>query len=114
MDTFIARGGRAGAAGNHAHGGAAAAALVGAPATIVMPSDAPVPKIDNTRALGAEIVFYDRYAESREAIGTAIALEHGATIVPPFSGKSGGVQSSSEAGEAPVSNSRSRAHPIPS
>ena len=80
----IARGVLAWSSGNHAQGVAAAAALVGAPATIVMPSDAPVPKIDNTRALGAEIVFYDRYTESREAIGTAIARERGATIVPPY------------------------------
>ena len=80
----IARGVLAWSSGNHAQGVAAAAALVGAPATIVMPSDAPMPKIENTRALGAEIVFYDRYAESREAIGTAIAQERGATIVPPY------------------------------
>jgi threonine dehydratase len=70
--------------GNHAQGVAAAAAIVGAPATIVMPSDAPPPKIENTKALGAETVFYDRYSESREEIGTALAKESGATIVPPY------------------------------
>jgi len=70
--------------GNHAQGVAAAAALVGAPATIVMPSDAPAPKIANTRALGAEIVFYDRYTESRERIGANIAADKGATIVRPY------------------------------
>ena len=70
--------------GNHAQGVAAAAALVGAPATIVMPSDAPAPKIANTRALGAEVVLYDRYAESREAIGASIAEDKGATIVRPY------------------------------
>lgn len=83
-DTDVERGVVAWSSGNHAQGVAAAAALVGAPATIVMPSDAPAPKVENTRALGAEIVFYDRYAESREAIGGAIAEEKGATIVRPY------------------------------
>lgn len=83
-DDDARRGVVAWSSGNHAQGVAAAAALVGAPATIVMPSDAPAPKIDNTRALGAEIVFYDRYTESREAIGTALAEENGATIVRPY------------------------------
>lgn len=83
-DADVGRGVVAWSSGNHAQGVAAAAALVGAPATIVMPSDAPAPKVENTRALGAEIVFYDRYAESREAIGGAIADEKGATIVRPY------------------------------
>lgn len=80
----VTRGVLAWSSGNHAQGVAAAAALVGAPATIVMPSDAPTPKVENTRTLGAEVVFYDRYTESREDIGTAIAKERGATIVPPY------------------------------
>ncbi|HEX9648678.1 MAG TPA: threonine/serine dehydratase [Alphaproteobacteria bacterium] len=70
--------------GNHAQGVAAAAGLLGIPATIVMPSDAPAPKLDNTRALGAEVVLYDRYAESREDIGTRIAEQRGATIIKPY------------------------------
>jgi len=70
--------------GNHAQGVAAAAAMLGAAATIVMPNDAPRPKLDNTRALGAEVVLYDRDTESREAIGAAIAEERGATIVRPY------------------------------
>jgi len=70
--------------GNHAQGVAAAAGLVGAPAVIVMPSDAPALKIDNTRALGAEVVLYDRALESREAIAGRIQAERGATLVPPF------------------------------
>jgi threonine dehydratase len=70
--------------GNHAQAVAKAAALVGAPAVIVMPADAPAMKIDNTRALGAEVVLYDRATESREAIAGAILAERGATLVPPF------------------------------
>jgi threonine dehydratase len=70
--------------GNHAQGVAAAAGLLGTPATIVMPSDTPGPKLDSTRALGAEVVLYDRYTESREDIGTRIAGELGATIVKPY------------------------------
>ncbi|PJG46430.1 pyridoxal-5'-phosphate-dependent protein [Sphingobium sp. LB126] len=70
--------------GNHAQGVAAAARLLGMPATIVMPADAPAIKIGNTRALGAEIIFYDRATQSREAIATAIALERGAVIVPSY------------------------------
>lgn len=70
--------------GNHAQGVAAAAGLLGMPAVIVMPADAPAIKIANTRALGAEIVLYDRFTESREAIATAIASERGAIIVPSY------------------------------
>ena len=70
--------------GNHAQGVAAAAAVFGIPAVIVMPNDTPAVKIRNTRELGGEIVFYDRYRESREEIGSKIAKERGATIVPPY------------------------------
>lgn len=70
--------------GNHAQAVAAAAASFGVPATIVMPSDAPAPKIANTRALGAEVVLYDRDTQSREEIGTTLAAERGAVIIPPF------------------------------
>lgn len=70
--------------GNHAQGVAAAAGLLDIPATIVMPSDTPKPKLDGTRALGAEVVPYDRYTESREEIGARIAGERGATIVKPY------------------------------
>ncbi|MBK3804136.1 pyridoxal-phosphate dependent enzyme [Azospirillum brasilense] len=70
--------------GNHAQGVAAAAALLGMPAVIVMPSDAPALKIANTRGYGAEVVLYDRWTESREAIATAIAEERGAATVPPY------------------------------
>jgi threonine dehydratase len=70
--------------GNHAQGVAAAAALFGMPALIVMPSDAPRPKIEGTRALGAEIVNYDRVREDREAIASKICAERGAVLVKPF------------------------------
>ena len=70
--------------GNHAQGVAAAAALVGAPALIVMPSDSPQVKVDGVIAFGGEVRMYDRWTESREAIGAAIAIERGAVLVPPF------------------------------
>ena len=70
--------------GNHAQGVAAAARLLGIPATIVMPADAPAIKLRNTEALGAEIVRYDRQRESREEIAAAIAMERGAVLVPSF------------------------------
>ena len=70
--------------GNHAQGVAAAARLLDMPATIVMPRDAPRPKHERTRALGAEIVLYDREREDREAIARGIAAERGAVVVPPY------------------------------
>lgn len=79
-----ARGVVAYSSGNHAQGVSCAARLLGIRATIVMPADAPRIKLDNTRALGGEIVLYDRDRESREAIGARIAAETGATLVPAF------------------------------
>jgi threonine dehydratase len=70
--------------GNHAQGVAAAAHLFGMPAVIVMPSDAPRPKIEGTRAFGATIVEYDRVREDREAIAAKICAERGAVLVRPF------------------------------
>ncbi|MFC6688175.1 threonine ammonia-lyase [Jhaorihella thermophila] len=70
--------------GNHAQGVAMAAHLHGVPAVIVMPSDAPRIKIDNTRELGAEVVLYDRATESREEIGAALAEERGLTLIKPY------------------------------
>lgn len=70
--------------GNHAQGVAYAAKLLGAPAVIVMPADAPEIKIANTRAYGAEVVTYDRNGEDREAIGRRIRDERGSTLVPPY------------------------------
>ncbi|GGE04869.1 serine/threonine dehydratase [Polymorphobacter glacialis] len=70
--------------GNHAQGVALAARLLALRATIIMPRDAPAVKVERTRADGAEVIFYDRLTEKREAIGAALAAERGATIVPPF------------------------------
>ena len=70
--------------GNHARGVAIAARRLGIRAIIVMPSDAPQVKIEGTRAEGAEIIFYDRRTESREAIAAKISAETGATVVPSF------------------------------
>jgi threonine dehydratase len=70
--------------GNHAQGVAHAAALCGAPAVIIMPSDAPAIKIANTKAYGAEVQLYDRHGGDREAIGRRFAAERGAILVPPF------------------------------
>ncbi len=70
--------------GNHAQGVAAAAKLLGMPAVIVMPADAPRPKRERTAALGAEVVLYDRDTEDRAGIAKKIMQDRGATLVPPF------------------------------
>jgi len=70
--------------GNHAQGVALAAAEFGVPSVIIMPGDAPRLKIDNTRALGAEVVLYDRDREDRDAIGARLSAERGLTLVKPF------------------------------
>lgn len=70
--------------GNHAQGVAYAARLHGAPAVIIMPSNAPAVKIANTRALGAEVILYDRATESREEIGNRISAERGLTLIRPY------------------------------
>lgn len=79
-----ARGVVAYSSGNHAQGVAAAAQAVGTRALIVMPSDSPTVKVDGVRAFGGEVRFYDRWSESREAIGAEIAAERGSILVPPF------------------------------
>jgi threo-3-hydroxy-L-aspartate ammonia-lyase len=70
--------------GNHAQAVAIAAALLGTTATIVMPEDAPPAKLDATRGYGAEVVLYDRWAESREEIGARLAEERGLELVRPY------------------------------
>lgn len=80
----LARGVVAWSSGNHAQAVALAARMLGAPATIVMPSDAPESKVAATRGYGAVVSFYDRYAGDREALGRTLADEHGLTIVPPY------------------------------
>src|SRR6202043_3756121 len=70
--------------GNHAQGVAAAAALFGTPALIVMPRDVPAAKLAGTRAHGAEVVFYDRVKDDREAIAARVCAERGAILIKPF------------------------------
>ena len=70
--------------GNHAQAVALSASLLGMPATIVMPSDAPATKVAATRGYGGEVVLYDRYTEDREAIGCQLAEERGMTLIPPY------------------------------
>ena len=70
--------------GNHARGVAIAARRLGIRAVIVMPADAPQVKVEGTRSEGAEIIFYDRRTESREAIADRISAKTGATVVPSF------------------------------
>lgn len=79
-----ARGVIAFSSGNHAQGVALAARMHGVAAVIIMPADAPRLKIDNTRALGAEVVLYDRTREDRDAIGDRLAQDRGLTLIKPF------------------------------
>ncbi|MDK3017183.1 threonine ammonia-lyase [Pseudodonghicola flavimaris] len=70
--------------GNHAQGVAMAARRHGVAAVIIMPADAPKMKIDNTRALGAEVVLYDRANEDRDALGAKLSADRGLTLIKPF------------------------------
>ena len=71
--------------GNHAQGVACAAQAHNVPAVIVMPADAPRLKIDNTRAMGAEVVLYDRAGgESREAVAAPFVEGRGLTLIKPY------------------------------
>ena len=70
--------------GNHAQAIALSARLLGIPATIVMPHDAPAAKVDATRGYGGHVVVYDRYQEDREQIGRDLAERHGLTLIPPY------------------------------
>ena len=79
-----ARGVIAYSSGNHAQGVAYAAALLGVPSVIVMPSDAPEVKVANTKSYGAEVVLYDRTTEDREAIGQGLAKARGLTLIRPY------------------------------
>ena len=74
----------ASSSGNHAQGVALSCQLLGIPATILMPADAPEAKITATRDYGAEVVFYDRATQDRDAMAGALTAERGATYVPPF------------------------------
>lgn len=70
--------------GNHAQAIALSAKLLGIPATIVMPQDAPAAKVAATRGYGGNVVLYDRYTEDREQIGRELAQKHGLTLIPPY------------------------------
>jgi len=79
-----ARGVVAFSSGNHAQGVAAAARSLGIRARIVMPADAPITKLENTRRLGGEVITYDRATGDREAIAREIAAQNAAPVVPSF------------------------------
>ncbi|WP_175946328.1 threo-3-hydroxy-L-aspartate ammonia-lyase [Burkholderia pyrrocinia] len=70
--------------GNHAQAIALSARILGIPATIVMPQDAPAAKVAATRGYGGNVVTYDRYTEDREQIGRELAEKHGLTLIPPY------------------------------
>ncbi|MGA8784410.1 MAG: threo-3-hydroxy-L-aspartate ammonia-lyase [Polaromonas sp.] len=70
--------------GNHAQAVALSASLLGMPAVIVMPRDAPAAKLAATRGYGAEVLLYDRFTEDREAITQRLATERGMTLIPPY------------------------------
>lgn len=70
--------------GNHAQGVAAAAQMLGMPAWIIMPEDAPAIKIARTKAFGATVVPYDRYTQDREKMGQELQAKYGATLVKPY------------------------------
>jgi len=79
-----ARGVAAYSSGNHAQAVAIAAAMLDAPAVILMPEDAPAAKLDATRGYGAEVVTYDRYSQDRDQLGRELAESRGLTLVPPY------------------------------
>lgn len=70
--------------GNHAQAIALSGRILGIPATIVMPQDAPPSKIEATKGYGGKVVLYDRYQEDREQIGRELAAKHGLTLIPPY------------------------------
>jgi len=70
--------------GNHAQAVALSAKLLGMPAVILMPLDAPSAKLEATRGYGAEVITFDRYKVDREALTKEIAAQRGMTLIPPF------------------------------
>jgi threonine dehydratase len=83
-DSARRRGVLAYSSGNHAQAIAYAGTLLGVATTIVMPKDAPQAKVEATRGYGANIIFYDRYAEDRDAIAGKLVAETGAALIPPY------------------------------
>lgn len=96
--------------GNHAQGVAWAAKRLGIAATIVMPTDAPCAKIDATRALGAEVVLYNRPGgEDRDAVAARLVAASGAALVHAFADPwviegqgSAGIEIAAQLGRAPT------------
>lgn len=85
MEPAARRGGVAThSSGNHGQATACAAHMLGMPAVIAMPADAPAIKVEATRRWGAEIVFFDRHTTDREGLAARLAAERGATAIPPF------------------------------
>lgn len=70
--------------GNHAQAITLSAKLLGIPATIIMPHDAPAAKVAATKGYGGNVVVYDRYTEDREKIGQNLAEKQGLTLIPPY------------------------------
>jgi threonine dehydratase len=79
-----ARGVIAFSSGNHSQAVALSARILGIRASIVMPADAPVSKMDATREYGGHVITYDRYRENREDIAQRLASEHGSVVIPPY------------------------------
>lgn len=74
----------ASSSGNHAQGVGKAAQLFGCTATIIMPKNAPVIKVERTKALGAKVVLYDRATQNREHILARLAEETGSVVIHPY------------------------------
>jgi threonine dehydratase len=70
--------------GNHAQGVARAARLLGVPAVVVMPSDAPMIKRERVAADGAEIVIVGTASDERQAVAERLAADRGLAVIPPF------------------------------
>jgi threonine dehydratase len=83
-DSARARGVLAYSSGNHAQAVSLASSLLGIPATIVMPEDAPATKLAATRGYGAEVVLYDRYKQDRVEVASQLARERNLTVIPPY------------------------------
>ena len=107
-DMERARGVIAVSSGNHAQGVAWAARRLGIAAAIVMPRNAPRVKLEATRALGAEIVLYDRPGQNRDDVAAKLVEERGAVLVHAFGDPwviegqgSAGIEIEAQLGRAP-------------
>lgn len=84
QDSARQRGVLAYSSGNHAQAVSLASSLLGIPATIVMPEDAPASKLAATRGYGADVVLYDRYKQDRVEVATELAAQRKLTVIPPY------------------------------